>query len=91
MLCAQHIHVHVHVHVHCTLVDVHVHTVTLYLGQFIGECDEEFAISLSVVWRESENTCHIVTLWTLLFLRGREGGREGGREREREGVRESER
>ena len=77
MLCAQHIHVH-----------VHVHTVTLYLGQFIGECDEEFAISLSLVWRESENTCHTVTLWTLLFLRGREGEREGGREGGREGVRE---
>ena len=66
-----HVDNHVHVHVHCIAISlqlVHVQTVTQYLGQFIGECDEEFAISLSLVWRESENTCHIVTLWTLLLL-----------------------
>ena len=85
-------HVHVHAHVHCIVLHYMytspvtcstctcMYSNTQYLGQFIGECDEEFAISLSLVWRESENTCHIVTLWTLLLLRGREGGREGGRE-----------
>ena len=64
----------------CKKCNVHVTYALLnYLGQFIGEGNEKLPISLSLVWRESENTGHVVAFWTVLFLRERE------REEEREG------
>ena len=59
--------------------NVHVMYALLnYLGQFIGEGNEKLPISLSLVWRESENTGHVVAFWTLLFLRERGRGRGRG-------------
>ena len=52
----------------CTCTCTCVHVQCRYLGEFIGEGDEELAIPLPLVGRQSEDTRHIVTLWALLLL-----------------------